>query len=65
MNWAIPSAPAAERANGLKRDSCQICAASTAADTLQRCAARAIAGAKRAGTNEGIAAPIAPSACPP
>ena len=29
MNWAIPSAPAGERANGLKPDSLYSCAASS------------------------------------
>ena len=46
MNCAMPCAPAGERANGLKFDSAYSCAASSAAPTLQRCAARVIAGAQ-------------------
>ncbi len=53
MNCAIPAAPAGETANGLKFDSAISCAASSAAETFQRCAAAAIASRKRAGTNAG------------
>ena len=47
MNWAMPSAPAGERANGLNPDSLYSCAASSVPATLQRRAAFAIAGANR------------------
>ena len=50
MNWAIPLAPAGETANGLKFDSAMSCAASSAAETFQRRAARAIGSRNRAGT---------------
>jgi hypothetical protein len=39
----------------LKFDSACSCAASSAAETFQRCAARPIAGANRAGTKPGSA----------
>ena len=61
MNCAIPSAPAGERAKGLKFDSAYSCAASRCADTLQRCAARMISGAKRAGTKDWTARVARPS----
>ena len=63
MNWAMPCAPAGLTANGLKPDSAKSWAASRAAETDQRWAARLIAGAKRSGTNSGSARPpSAPSA---
>src|SRR5215218_6547478 len=64
MNCAIPCAPAELTANGLKPLSAKICAASSVAETLQRCAARLSAGSKRAGTKSGRppAPPDAPSA---
>jgi len=55
MNWAIPSAPAGLRAVGSKPDSTWICAASSAAPTLQRCAERDSGARNCAGTNAGIA----------
>jgi hypothetical protein len=64
MNCAIPCAPAGERANGLKPLSAYSCAASSAPDTLQRCAAREIAGAKRSGTKDCSAVLRAPSPPP-
>src|SRR5436309_1076834 len=56
--WAIwhfvfRRAPGLETANGSNPDSAWSWAASSAADTLQRWAARLIAGAKRAGTKAG------------
>jgi hypothetical protein len=45
MNWAIPSAPTGERANGLKFDSAKSWAASSSAGTFQRVADAAIASA--------------------
>ncbi len=53
MNWAIPSAPAGLRANGLKPDSAYSCAASTFIGTFQRRAALAIGSWKRGGTKLG------------
>ena len=53
MNWAMPSAPAGLRANGLKPDSAYSWAASTFIGTFQRNAARAIGSWKRAGTKPG------------
>ena len=65
MNCAMPSAPALERANGLKFDSAYSCAPSSAAETFQRCAARASGAANRAGTNDGIARVRSPSLSSP
>jgi hypothetical protein len=42
MNCAMPRAPAGDTAKGLKPLSAYSCAASSAADTFQRLAARAI-----------------------
>ena len=64
MNCAIPCAPTGLVANGLKLLSAYSCAASSAAETFQRCAARASAGAKRAGTKLGSARPPRPSPAP-
>ena len=64
MNCAIPCAPAGERANGLKPLSAYSCAASSAPETLQRCAAREIASANCAGTNDCNATLVAPSPPP-
>jgi hypothetical protein len=55
MNWAIPCAPAGERANGLKFRLGVELAEIRAAETFHRCAARAIAGANLGGTKSGIA----------
>jgi hypothetical protein len=53
MNWAMPCAPAGERANGLKFDSAYSCAASRSIGTLCRRAALAIGSWKRGGTKLG------------
>ena len=50
MNCAMPSAPARDRAAGSNPDSRRSWAASSAADTLQRLAARRSAARKRSGT---------------
>ncbi len=65
MNWAMPRAPAGLTANGLKLDSAYSWAASSDAETFQRLAARAIAGANAAGTNEGTALRPSPGAPTP
>jgi hypothetical protein len=72
MNCAMPWAPIGEIANGLKLLSANSCAASSAAETFQRCAARASAGANRTGTNDGNARderpspePLPPAPAPP
>ena len=53
MNWAIPRAPAAETANGLKFGSAISWAASDPAETFQRSAERSMGIRKRAGTKPG------------
>ena len=59
MNWAMPWAPAGDRAKGLKLDSAISCAASRFAETFQRAAARRIGARKRSGTKPGRPAPPA------
>ena len=61
MNCAMPCAPAGDRANGLKFDSAMSCAASSPAETFQRCAACASGLAYAAGTNDGSARAVSPS----
>jgi hypothetical protein len=60
MNCAMPWAPAGDRANGLK----PLSTYSSAPETLQRCAAREIAGANCAGTKDCSATVRAPSPPP-
>jgi len=64
MNCAIPRAPAPLTENGLKFDSAYSWAARSAAPTLQRWAARVIAGTKRTGTNDGRVERRSPTAAP-
>ena len=61
MNCAIPCAPAGDRAKGLKFDSAMSCAASSPAETFQRCAACASGRAYAAGTNDGSERAVSPS----
>jgi hypothetical protein len=67
MNCAIPWAPAAETAFGLKFDSAISCAASNAAETSCRAAAASSGARYRAGTKPGNPCPpaAAPSALAP
>ncbi len=68
MNCAMPWAPAGEIAKGSKFDSAISWAASRAAETFQRAAARSSGARKRDGTKEGRPAgadPGVPSTPPP